>query len=134
MLSNATLARNTKKQLGDYVGVNQKGAAIECNFCFEIFSSLERLNEHGKKQHNHELNPEFIDKMKNTIDKSQDKEQPICERCTRKFLGVVFTKIDNKIQNICFNCYEDYFGKNALTRLTIGTTDEMIAKLRKPIA
>jgi len=131
MLSNATLARETKKQLGDYLDAD--GASVECNFCFEMFSNLEKLNEHGIKEHGHQLNPEFIEKMKDTIDGAANKEQPICERCNRKFLGVVFTKIDNKVQNVCFNCYEDYFGANALARLTIGTTDEMIAKLRKPL-
>jgi len=134
ILSHATLARATKKQLGNYVDEAKKGATVECNFCFEMFSSLEKLNEHGIKEHNHELNPEFIDKMRDTIDGAEDNEQPICERCNRKFLGVVFTRIDDKIQNVCFNCYEDYFGANALVRLTIGTNDDMIAKLRKPIS
>ena len=131
MLSHATLARETKKQLGDYVDAD--GSSVECNFCFEMFSSLEKLNEHGIKEHGHKLNPEFIDKMKSTIEGAADKEQPICERCNRKFLGVIFTKIDNKVQNVCFNCYGDYFGKNALARLTIGTNDDMIAKLREPL-
>jgi len=133
MLSNATLARETKKQLGDYIDINQKGSSVECNFCFEMFSSIQKLNEHGIKEHGHMINPEFIDKMRNTIDGAENKEQPICERCNRKFLGVIFTKIDNKVQNVCFNCYGDYFGKNALARLTIGTNDNMIAKLREPL-
>ena len=133
MLSHATLARETKKQLGDYVDVNQEGSSVECNFCFEMFPSLEKLNEHGKAEHGQMINPEFIDKMKDTIEGAADKEQPICERCHRKFLGVIFTKIDNKVQNVCFNCYEDYFGKNALARLTIGTNDDMIVKLREPL-
>lgn len=133
MLSNATLARETKKQLGNYVDESQEGSSVECNFCFEMFPSIEKLDEHGIKQHGQMINPEFIDKMKNTIDKAAEKEQPICERCNRKFLGVIFTKIDYKIQNVCFNCYEDYFGANALARLTIGTNDDMIAKLREPL-
>ena len=133
MLSHATLARETKKQLGNYVDADQEGSSVECNFCFEMFSSIEKLNEHGKKEHNSQINPEFVEKMKDTIDGASGKEQPICERCNKKFLGVIFTKIDNKVQNVCFNCYGDYFGANALARLTIGTTDEMIAKLRKPL-
>ena len=132
-LANATLARETKKQLGNYIDEAKKGASLECQFCFEMFSGLDKLNEHGKKEHSHELNPEFIDKMKDTIDKSQGEEQPICERCHQTFLGVIFTRINNKIQNVCFNCYEEYFGANALLRLTIGTNDDMIAKLRKPV-
>ncbi len=133
MLSHATLARETKKQLGDYVNADKEGASVECNFCFEMFSSIEKLNEHGIKEHSQMINPEFIDKMKSTLNGAQGKEQPICERCNRKFLGVIFTKIDNKVQNVCFNCYGNYFGKNALARLTIGTNDDMIAKLRKPL-
>lgn len=35
--------------------------------------------------------------------------------------------------NVCFNCYEDYFGANALARLTIGTNEDMIKKMRVPI-
>lgn len=132
ILSSATLARETKKQLGDYVDMDKKGATVECNFCFEMFPNLDTLNEHGKNEHGHELNPEFIEKMKNAID--LEKQHPICEMCNHKFLGVIFTKIDNKIQNVCFNCYEKYFGENALARLTIGTNENMIAKLRKPLS
>ncbi len=134
MLSFATLARETKKQLGNYIDTNQKGSTVECQFCFEMFSSLDMLNEHGKKEHHHELNPEFIDKMRNTINGAKNEEQPICERCNRKFLGVIFTRMDNQIQNVCFNCYEKYFGANALLRLTIGTNDDIIAKLRTPLS
>ena len=133
-LSNATLARETKKQLGDYIKAAEKGASLECQFCYEMFPTLKILNEHGLKEHQHMLNPEFIGKMNDVIDKSQSNEQPICERCHRKFLGVIFTKIDNKVQNVCFNCYGDYFGANALLRLTIGTPDDMIAKLREPLS
>ena len=132
-LSNATLARETKKQLGNYVDVDQKGSSLECNFCFEMFSSLDVLNEHGIKEHGHMINPEFTNKMQDVLDKSEYSEQPICERCNRIFLGVVFTRIDNKIQNVCFNCYANYFGENALLQLTIGTNDDMVAKLREPL-
>jgi len=132
-LSNATLARETKKQLGDYIDESTKGASLECQFCYEMFPSLKILNEHGLKEHQHMLNPEFVGKMNDVIDKSQRSEQPICERCHKKFLGVIFTKIDNTVQNVCFNCYGDYFGANALLQLTIGTPDDMIAKLRKPL-
>lgn len=129
----ATAARETKKQLGNYVDVDQKGTALECNFCFKMFSSLEKLNEHGIKEHDRELNPEVIDKIKDTIDGTQDKEQPICEMCNRKFLGVIFTKINNKVMNVCFNCYEDYFGANTLARVTMGTNENMIKKMREPV-
>ena len=56
---------------------------------------------------------------------------PICEKCNRKFLGLVVTRMNNKVQNVCFNCYEDYYGSNALLRLTIGTPDKMVEKFKK---
>jgi len=65
--------------------------------------------------------------------KMESTKPPICERCNRKFVGVIFTKINEKVTNVCFNCYENYFGKNALRRLTIGTSDDMIKKMREPI-
>ena len=133
LLENATKARETKKQLGNYIDPDQKGSTVECQLCFEMFPNIDLLNEHGKKEHNTQLNPEFIDKMRNTIESAKGKEQPICWKCNRIFLGVVFAKIDNEIRNICFNCYADYYGENALTRLTIGTPDEMIKKMRKPL-
>jgi len=129
LLENATMARETKKQLGDYVDADQKGSSVECNHCYEMFPNIDLLNDHTKKEHHIELNPEFFDKIRNTIESSQD--QPICWKCNRTFLGVVFTKIDNQVRNICFNCYANYYGENALARLTIGTPDEMIKKMRK---
>lgn len=130
LLENATLARQTKKQLGDYVNEDQKGSSVECNFCFEMFPNLDLINEHSKKEHNTQLNPEFIDKMRNIIESVKGVDQPICWKCNKKFLGVVFSKIDGQIHNICFNCYADYYGENALTRLTIGTPDDMVKKMR----
>lgn len=133
LLEQGTKARETKKQLGNYVDVDQKGSSVECNFCFEIFPNIDLLNDHSKKEHNSQLNPEVIDKMRNTIGAAKGNEQPLCWKCNRTFLGVVFTKIDNQFRNICFNCYADYYGENALARLTIGTPDDMIKKLRKAL-
>ncbi len=70
--------------------------------------------------------------MQETI-KNTSELSPICQRCNQKFLGVIFTRIDNKVQNVCLNCYEEYFGKNALSRLTIGTNEDTIQKMRVPI-
>jgi len=133
LLENATLARETKKRLGDYIDFNSKGFSVECSSCFEIFSNVEKLTEHGKKTHNSELRPEVIQKMQKIIGTVNDDDSPICEHCCQKFIGVIFTEINKKIMNVCFNCYANYFGENALARLTVGTTDEMIQKLRTPL-
>jgi len=132
-LQNATLARQTKKQLGDYMDNNKKSVGLECPECFDMFSNIDILGEHAKKEHNRELKPEFLIKMRKKIETAQ-KNPPICERCNRAFPGVIFTKINEKIINVCFNCYEDYFGANALARLTIGTPDKMIKKMREPLS
>ena len=133
LLQQATAARETKKQLGDYIDPTKKGVGMECPQCFELFSSLDKINEHAKKEHATELNPEFIKKMRKTIEATNNDSHPMCQRCHKLFLGVVFTRIDNKIQNVCLNCYEQYFGKNALSRLTIGTNDDVLDKMRKPL-
>lgn len=133
LLQNATLARETKKQLGDYLdATNNKDVGTECPECYELFSNIEKLIEHAKKEHDRVIRPEFVAKMKKMV-KNIDENPPLCEICKRKFIGVVFTKINNKVQNVCFNCYEDYFGANALARVTIGTNDDMLKKMRKPL-
>jgi len=134
LLEKATIARQIKKELGDYLDVGKPGIGYECPECFEQFSNIDRLVIHAKKEHKRELNPEFLEQIKKVSETSSNgKVQPICQRCNKTFLGVVFTKIDNKVLNVCLNCYEDYFGANALTRLTVGTNDDMIAKMRKPL-
>jgi len=132
LLEYGTEARETKKQLGDYIDETKKGVGMECPECFEMFSSIEKINEHTKKEHNKVIDQKFMTQMKKTINNTS-KTSPICQRCNRKFLGVVFTRIDNKILNVCLNCYEEYFGKNALTRLTIGTNDDILQKMRIPL-
>jgi len=79
------------------------------------------------------IRPEFVVKMKKMVKNIDDEKPPICEMCSRKFIGVIFTKINNKVMNVCFNCYEDYFGANTLARATMGTPDEMIKKMREPL-
>jgi len=135
LLEKATRARDIKNQLGETVDPDAEGIGYECTECFEQFPSIDKLIIHGKKEHDRELKPEFIEKMKKIQDASNNgKVQPICQRCNKTFLAVVFTLIDNKVQNVCFNCYEDYFGVNALVRLTIGTNDDVLKKMREPIA
>lgn len=132
LLQNGTIARQTKKQLGDYLDLDKKSVGLECPHCFELFSKLEKLDEHTKKEHDLEIRPEFIAKMREKIE-TPNEDPPICQRCNKAYPGVVFTKINKKVMNVCFNCYEDYFGANALARLTIGTNEDMIKKMRVPI-
>ena len=132
-LENATAARATKKQLGDYLNVTKKDVGMECPVCFEMFSKIDQLQKHSIKEHNRVLKPEFLAKMKEKIETLNYGEPPICELCNKKYVGVIFTKINNKIINVCFNCYGDYFGVNALQQLTIGTNEDMIKKMRTPL-
>ncbi len=133
LLKSGTEARETKKHLGNYIDEAKKGVGMECPECFEMFPDVEKINEHTKKEHNKVIDPKFMVQMQKTI-KNASKTSPICQRCNRKFLGVVFTRIDNQILNVCLNCYEEYFGKNALTRLTIGTNDDILQKMRIPLS
>lgn len=132
-LADATPARETKKQLGDYLKPENKGIGLECPRCFEMFDNIEQIIEHGIKEHDRELDPEFIKSLQNMI-RDHPKDQPICERCHKSYLGIITTKINDKVQPVCFNCYEEYFGTNALARITMGTPDDMILKMRTPIS
>ena len=132
-LQSATAARETKKQLGDYLDVTKKEVGLECPECFEMFSKIDQLQKHSIKEHNRVLRTEFLAKMKDKIESLDCGEPPICELCQKKYVGVIFTKINDKITNVCFNCYGDYFGANALARLTIGTNEDMIKKMRTPL-
>lgn len=133
LLQNATLARETKKQLGDYVDLNKKTVGMECPECFEMFSDINKMTAHALVEHDRIIRPEFLARMRKKIENVDGDDPPVCERCRRKFVGVVFTKINDKVTNVCFNCYEDYFGANALARVTIGTNEDMIKKMRKPL-
>jgi len=134
LLEKATIARDIKKQVGADVNPDSEGIGFECSRCFEQFSDIDKFLVHSKKEHDREVKPEFIEKMKKVRDTSDNgKVQPICQRCNKTFLAVIFTLIDNKVLNICFNCYEDYFGANALARLTVGTNDDTIKKMRTPL-
>lgn len=132
LLEKATAARQTKKQIGEYDKWKKEGIGCECPLCFEIFADLVKLEEHGKLIHQKQFNPEFLNKlqkMKNLTPQTP----PICEKCNRSFSGLVTTRMENKVQNICFDCYENHFGVNALRRLTIGTPDDVLDQMRKPI-
>lgn len=132
LLGHATKSLQTKKQLGDYVAPDKEGTAFECPHCFDFFNDLQKLEDHGKIVHQMQFNPEFLKKLESM--KQLDKEHPpICDNCHREFLGLITTKIDGIVKNVCFICYEEHYGKNALTRLTIGTPDSMIEKMRKPV-
>ena len=133
LLEKATNARETKKQLGIYLEKNNNKAGFECPHCFEIFSSLDRLQEHGQKIHNLDFNPKFLKKLE-SLKNFDENTRPFCESCKRRFYGLVTTRIKDEIKNVCFNCYEDFFGDNALRRLTIGTPDEAIDRMRKPLS
>ena len=132
VLDEATAARETKKQLGNYLDANKKGVGIECPQCFEMFSSVDNLLKHAKKEHDKELDPEFLKKLKDLISNNPN-ALPICNRCHTRYLGLITTKINKVVQNICFNCYEKYFGTNALTKVTISTPDDIIKRMRTPL-
>lgn len=132
VLDEATAARETKKQLGNYLDATKKGVGIECPQCFEIFNGVDNLLAHAKKLHDKELDPEFLKKLKDLISNNPD-APPICNRCDTRYLGLITTKINKVVQNICFNCYEKYFGTNALTKVTIGTPDDIITRMRTPL-
>jgi hypothetical protein len=133
LLQDATSARETKKQLGDYLDIKKKGVGIECPACFDMFDSIDNLVKHGEDIHNKELDPKFIETLQKMIQDNTE-TPPICQKCNQKYCGLITTRINNLVQNICFNCYEKYFGTNALNRLTIGTPDTMILKMRTPLS
>ena len=133
LLDESTKSRETKKQLGDYIDQTTSGMGFECCHCYQMFSSLDKLSEHGRNVHQVEFNPTFFEKLEE-LKKLDKSHPPICEKCHREFLGLVITRMDNAVKNVCFNCYENYYGKNALLRLTIGTPDEMLKKLKKPVS
>ena len=127
-LEESTKARETKKKLDNFMDDSKKGLILECPECYEPFSSMDRLNKHRKTQHNMLLRPEAEKKMKDfTVEK-----HPQCERCNLYYPSIITTKIERKMQFVCMDCYEKYWGTNALQRLTIGTPDETIDKIRKP--
>lgn len=132
LLQEGTQARETKKQLGEYVGPDSKGVNFECPECFEIFSDFEKLNDHRKQTHKMQFTDAAQKKLKE-LPNFDENNPPKCEKCNLFFCGLIVCQIEGKAQNVCFSCYENYYGANALRGLTIGTPDEMIAKMRKPI-
>jgi len=123
-----------KKQLGEYIGENAKegGTSLECPQCFEIFSVLDKLEEHRKASHKLQFTDGARKKLKE-LSTCDEENPPQCERCTRFFYGLVICKMDGDPKSVCLNCYENHFGVNALRRLTIGTPDDMLDTMRKPI-
>ncbi len=133
VLQDATSARETKKQLGDYLDIKKKGVGLECPICFEMIEGIDNLVKHGEDEHNKELDPKFIETLQKMIQNNPD-IPPTCQKCNKQYCGLITTRINNNVQNICFNCYEKYFGTNALNRITIGTPDSMIIKMRTPLS
>lgn len=125
-------AVETKKQLGEYINKDGEGGSLECCECFEMFSSIDRLNDHRKINHNMQLTDEAKAKLEK-ISKSSYQTAPNCEVCKKIFLAIIVCKINNKMVGVCLNCYENHYGPNALTHLTIGTPNEIIKKMKVPL-
>ena len=133
LLDVATKSRETKKQLGDFVGENAPpGVSYECPECFEIFPGLEKLDDHRKSDHHMQLTEQAKQKLKNLP--SMDKDNPPqCEKCNHWFYGLVVCMMNGKAISVCLSCYANHYGENALRRLTIGTPDNVLAEMRRPI-
>ena len=133
-LDESSKARETKKQLGDYVGENSKeeGTSLECPECFEIFSDMDKLDEHRKAIHKMRFTSDARKKLKE-LSACDEENPPQCEKCTKFFYGLVICKMDGNPCSVCLNCYENHFGVNALRRLTIGTPDDILDTMRREI-
>ncbi len=131
-LNRGAAALQTKKQLGEYIKADGSGASYDCPECFEMFPDAEKLDDHRKINHNSQLTDEAKQKLKEITNTNQD-EAPKCDLCTKRFLGLVVCKINGEAVGACMNCYENHYGPNALARLTIGTPDAMIKKMKTPI-
>jgi len=75
------------------------------------------------------LTPEAEEKVKEL----DAEKPPQCDRCHLYFYSIITSKIENKMQFVCIDCYEKYYGTNALEQLMIGTPDDIVTKIRKPI-
>lgn len=133
-LEESAKARETKKQLGEYIGKDAKyrGVSFDCPECYEMFSESDKLNEHRKTVHRMQFTEDAKKKLKE-LPEYDDDTPPQCEKCNKFFYGLVICKMDGKPMKVCFNCYEDHYGVNALRQLTIGTPDDILSTLRKPI-
>jgi len=129
LLENGSKSRETKKNFSGYMDDSKKGTIFECCECFEIFPDSEKLSTHRIKQHNMMLTPEAEEKVKEL----NAENPPQCNRCDLYFRAIITTKIENKMQFVCLDCYEKYYGTNALAQLMIGTPDDMVARIRKSI-
>jgi len=80
-LEESTKARETKKQLSNYVGENLKKIiqSFDCPDCFEMFSDAFKLNEHRKSNHNMQLTKDAEKKIKN-LPVYDEKNPPQCEK------------------------------------------------------
>jgi len=131
-LEMATESRNANKSEFDGIGDEGRGTAFPCPECFELFSSLERIQEHRKYVHKMQLTKDAQKKLKE-MPKAGDKIPPQCEKCKLYFMGLVICRMDNITLAACLSCYENHYGVNALRKLTIGTPDDTLDKMRKPL-
>ena len=81
LLKLATDAHETKKQLGNYVEDNSTGVGFECPHCYEMFSDLKILSDHGNKVHNVQFNPEFLKKLQVDVHLAYE----FCDQLTKEF-------------------------------------------------
>lgn len=128
----ATESRNANNSEFESIGKKGEGTNFICPDCFELFSSMDRLADHRKHIHKMQLTEDAQRKLKE-MPKSGDKITPQCEKCKLYFVGLVICKIDNITLAACLSCYENHYGVNALRKLTIGTPDDTLDKMRKPI-
>ncbi len=130
-LQRATDSLETKKQLGD-AWWNSSKNTFECPECYEPFPNSEKLNDHRKKVHDSQYTDAAALKVKE-MEKFDEDNPPTCEKCNQKFLGLIVCKIDGVTLNACFNCYEEHYGPNMLQQLTLGTPNDIVEKIRKPL-
>lgn len=130
-LKRGVAAEQTKKQLGDSILNGEAGVNYDCPECFEFFPSIDKLEEHRIKNHNSQLTNPAKEKLKELFELSQSKD-PQCEICKKRYLGLVVCKMESKSVGACMNCYENYYGPNALHQITIGTPNELLKKMRIP--
>lgn len=128
----ATKARETLKQIGNPLENSSKLSANVCPDCFEIFPTVELIDQHRKKDHDVCLTSDAKKKLI-ALNKQVEKSPPKCEICNLQYQGLIVCRMKGKTVQSCFNCYEEYYDKNALQRLTLGQPDEMIKQMRTPV-
>jgi len=106
-------------------------SAFECPYCFHVFEEIDHLVEHGEKKHRITILPEFIVELQR-INSNPDAEAN-CTNCRESFRGLIVTKIKGKSEILCITCYEQFWGKNAAHRILMGTPENVVADMRRPV-